>query len=81
MYKDLTNKELSNEGFTISGGVNKNGNESVDGRIASADCRQLIDSKTVLVIRTSGDRLIMCDTVVIIVRVIVESSRTAVGAM
>ena len=35
--------------------VNKNGNESTDGRVASADCRQLIDFEIVLVVRTSGD--------------------------
>ena len=42
------------------GGVaNRNGNESADGRVTSANRRQLINSETVLVIRTSGKRLII----------------------
>ena len=43
----------------MGGGANRNGNESADDRVTSADCRQLIDSETVLVIRTSGDRFII----------------------
>ena len=41
------------------GGADKNRNESMDGRVASADCSQRIDSETVLVSRTSGNRLII----------------------
>ena len=41
------------------GGGDWNGNKSDDDRIASADYRQLINSKIVLVIRTIGDILII----------------------
>ena len=57
MSEDLTEKEFSDEGFTIWEGADRNGNERADDRVASADCHQLMDSKNVLVIRTSGDRL------------------------
>ena len=41
----------------LRGGADCNGNKSEDDRIASADYRQLINSKIVLVIRTIGDIL------------------------
>ena len=44
MSVDLTEKQFSDEGFTIWGGTDTNGNESADGRVASAGFRQLIDS-------------------------------------
>ena len=60
MSKDLTGKELNDEGLTIwGGGINRNRNESEDGHVASTDCRQLIDYETMLVVRTSEDRLII----------------------
>ena len=63
MSKDSTENKLSDEDFTIwggrEGGANRNMNESTDGRATSANCRQLIESETVLVIRTSGKRLII----------------------
>ena len=45
--------------YDIGGGADWNGNKSEDDRIASADYRQLINSKIVLVIRTIGDILII----------------------
>ena len=59
MSKDLSEKELSDEGFTAWGSAARNGNESADGCLARADCRQLIDSETVLIIRTSKYRSII----------------------
>ena len=60
MSNDLTEKEYGDEIFTIlGGGIDRNGNESADSYIASADYRQLIDSETVLVSKMIGDRLII----------------------
>ena len=41
------------------GGADRNWNKSADSRVASANYPQLIDSETLLFIRTSGDRLII----------------------
>ena len=42
----------------MRGEADRNGNESADSYVASADYRQLIDSETLLVSRIIGDRLI-----------------------
>ena len=81
MSKDISEKEFSNEGFTVWGSADRNGNKSADGCFASADCCQLVDSETVLIGRTSGDRLIIVYAVFIAVRVVVDSDRTAEGVM
>ena len=52
-------KKFSDENFTVWGSADRNGNEGVDVGFTSADCRQLINSETVLISRTSGDILII----------------------
>ena len=52
-------KKLSGESFTVRESADRNGNEGADGCCTSADCRQLINFETVLISRTSGDRLII----------------------
>ena len=57
MSTDLVEKVFSDKRFMVWKCADRNGSESADSRVAGADYRQLIDSETMLVSRTSGDRL------------------------
>ena len=59
MAKDLFKEKFSDESFTVRWSADRNGNEGADGCGTSADGRQLVNAETVLIRRTSGDRVII----------------------